>query len=70
MSGQLILLPVPDGVGDLPSLGGDAVILPEDSPVSVCHLIQLLLGPVPVVPALLSFLLSHLLQSRPVGKTM
>lgn len=61
---QRILLPVPDGVGDLASLGGDAVVLSEDSPVSVRHLVQLLLRPVSVVPALLSFLLPHLLQSR------
>lgn len=64
MSRQRILLPVPDGVGDLASLGGDAVVLSEDSPVSVRHLVQLLLRPVSVVPALLSFLLTHLLQSR------
>lgn len=61
---QRILLPVPDGVGDLASLGGDAVVLSEDSPVSVRHLVQLLLRPVSVVPALLRFLLAHLLQSR------
>lgn len=60
---QRILLPVSDGVGDLASLGGDAVVLPEDSPVSVRHLVQLLLRPVSVVPALLCFLLAHLLQS-------
>lgn len=64
VSRQRILLPVPDGVGDLASLGGDAVVLSEDSPVSVRHLVQLLLRPVSVVPALLSFLLTHLLQSR------
>lgn len=64
MCWQRILLPVPDGVGDLASLGGDAVVLSEDSPVSVRHLVQLLLRPVSVVPALLSFLLTHLLQSR------
>jgi len=63
--GQRILLPVPDGVGDLSSLGGDAVVLSEDSPVSVRHLFQLLLGPMSVVPALLRFLLTHLLQSYP-----
>lgn len=62
---QGILLPVPDGVRDLASLGGNAVVLSEDSPVSVRHLIQLLLRPVPVIPALLSFLLSHLLQPGP-----
>lgn len=61
--GQRILLPVPDGVRDLSSLGGDAVVLSEDSPVSVCHLVQLLLRPMSVVPALLGFLLTHLLQS-------
>lgn len=69
MSGQSILLPVPDGVRDLSSFGGDAVILSEDSPVSVCHLVQLLLRPVSVVPTLLGFLLTHLLQSRPVEET-
>lgn len=63
--GQRILLPVPDGVRDLSSLGGDAVVLSEDSPVSVRHLVQLLLRPMPVVPALLCFLLAHLLQSYP-----
>lgn len=68
VSGQSVLLPVPDGVRDLSSLGGDAVILSEDSPVSVRHLVQLLLGPVPVVPALLGFLLPHLLQSCPAEK--
>lgn len=65
MGRQGILLPVPDGIRDLASLGGNAVVLSEDSPVSVRHLIQLLLRPVSVIPALLSFLLSHLLQSRP-----
>lgn len=65
MGRQGILLPVPDGVRDLASLGGNAVVLSEDSPVSVRHLIQLLLRPVSVIPALLSFLLSHLLQSGP-----
>lgn len=65
MCGQLVLLPVPDGVRDLSSLGGDAVVLSEDSPVSVRHLLQLLLRPVSVVPALLGFLLTHLLQSCP-----
>lgn len=63
--GQRILLPVSDGVGNLASLRGDAVVLPEDSPVSVGHLIQLLLRPVSVVPALLGLLLAHLLQSCP-----
>lgn len=63
MCWQRILLPVPDGVRDFASLGGDAVVFSEDSPVSVRHLIQLLLRPVSVVPALLGFLLTHLLQS-------
>lgn len=65
VGGQAVLLPVADGVGDLAALGGDAVILPEDSPVAVRHLLQLLLGPVPVVPALLRLLLPHLLQPQP-----
>lgn len=63
--GQRVLLPVSDGVGNLASLGGDAVVFSEDSPVSVGHLIQLLLGPVSVVPALLGLLLAHLLQPCP-----
>ena len=62
---QRVLLPVPDGVRDLSSLGGDAVVLSEDSPVSVRHLVQFLLGPVSVVPALLGLLFTHLLQSHP-----
>lgn len=62
---QRILLPVSDGVGNLATLCGDAVVLSEDSPVSVGHLIQLLLRPVSVVPALLGLLLAHLLQSCP-----
>ena len=64
---QRVLLPVADGVGDLAALGGDAVVLPEDTPVPVRHLLQLLLHPVPVVPALLGLLLAHLLQSDPEG---
>ena len=64
---QRVLLPVPDGVGDLAALGGDAVVLPEDTPVPVRHLLQLLLHPVPVVPALLGLLLTNLLQSDPEG---
>lgn len=63
MRGQRVLLPVPDGVWNLSSLGGDAVVLSEDSPVSVRHLIQLLLRPMSVIPALFGFLLTHLLQS-------
>lgn len=66
--GQRILLPVSDGVGNLASLGGDAVVLSEDSPVPVGHLVQLLLRPVSVVPALLGLLLAHLLQSRPTSR--
>lgn len=61
---QGILLPVADGVGDLSSFGRDAVVLSEDSPVSVYHLLHLLLRPVPVVPALLGLLLSDLLQPQ------
>lgn len=65
---QRIFLPVPDGVRDLSSLGGDAVVLSEDTPVSVRHLLQLLLRPMSVVPALLWLLLAHLLQSYPERK--
>lgn len=68
MCGQRVLLPVSDGVGNLASLGGDAVVLSEDSPVPVGHLIQLLLRPVSVVPALLGLLLAHLLQSCPTRR--
>lgn len=63
--GHGVLFPVPDGVGDLASLGGDAVVLPKDSPVPVCHLLQLLLRPVSVVPPLLGLLLTDLLQPHP-----
>lgn len=63
--GQVVLLPVPDGVGDFATLGGDTVILPEDTPVPVRHLLQLLLGPVSVIPPLLGLLLTHLLQQHP-----
>lgn len=65
---QRVLLPVPDGIWDFSSLGGDAIILSEDSPVSVCHLVQLLLRPVSVIPALLGLLLTHLLQSCPEAR--
>lgn len=65
---QRVLLPVPDGVRDLSSLGGDAVVFSEDTPVSVRHLLQLLLRPMSVVPALLCLLLAHLLQSYPKRK--
>ena len=66
---QRVLLPVANGVGDLASLGGDAVVLAEDSPVPVTHLLQLLLGPVAVVPALFGLLLALLLQSHPARGT-
>lgn len=65
VGGQGGVLPGADGVGDLAPLGGDAVILAEDAPVPVRHLVQLLLGPVPVVPALLGLLLPQLPQPCP-----
>lgn len=61
--GQWGVLPGTDGVGDLASLGRDAVILPEDSPVPVRHLIQFLLRPVPIIPALLGLLFTQLAQA-------
>lgn len=50
------VFPGTDGVGDLASLGCDAIILPEDTPVSVCHLIQFLLRPMSIIPTLLGLL--------------
>lgn len=63
--GQRRVFPGPDGIGDLATFGGDAVVLTEDPPVSVRHLIQLLLGPMPIIPALLGFLLAKFAESCP-----
>lgn len=37
--GQRRVFPGPDGIGDLATFGGDAVVLSEDPPVPVRHLI-------------------------------
>lgn len=39
MWGQRRVLPGPDGIGDLATFGGDAIVLSEDPPVPVRHLI-------------------------------
>lgn len=62
---QRRVFPGSDGIGDLATFGGDAVVLAEDPPVPVRHLIQLFLGPMPIIPALLGFLLSKFAESRP-----
>lgn len=62
---QRRVFPGSDGIGDLATFGGDAVVLTEDPPVPVCHLIQLLLGPMPIIPALLGFLLTKFAESCP-----
>lgn len=66
---QQVLLPVADRVGDLSSFGCDAVVFSKDSPVSVGHLIKLLLRPVPVIPALFGFLLTDLLEPHSAQDT-
>lgn len=37
--GQRRVFPGSDRIGDLATFGGDAVVLTEDPPVPVCHLI-------------------------------
>lgn len=39
MWGQRRVFPGPDGIGDLATFGGDAIVFTEDPPVPVCHLI-------------------------------
>jgi hypothetical protein len=63
MRGQRRIFPGPDGIGDLATFGGDAVIFTEDPPVPVRHLIQLLLGPMAVIPALLGLLFAKFAES-------
>merc|ERR550519_881100 len=54
--GQATLVPAPDGVGDVASLHGNAVILAENPPVPLYHMLQCLCGPVTIVEFLLFFL--------------
>lgn len=63
MRGQRRIFPGPNRIGNLATFGGDAIVFPKDPPVPVRHLIQLLLGPVAIIPALLGFLLTKFAES-------
>lgn len=47
-------------IGNFAAFGCNAVVLPKDTPISVCHFIKLFLRPMSVIPALLGFFLPQL----------